>query len=44
MIETETVIDTCKTKKRQPQHLAEAILDKIAGGWVNAFANWTKSF
>ncbi|CNI11715.1 Uncharacterised protein [Yersinia thracica] len=42
--ETKTVINICNTKKSQPQHLADSILDKIAGGWVNAFVNWPKSF
>lgn len=44
IIETKTVIDVSGVKKSQPQHLADSILDKVAGGWVNAFLKWPKSF
>ncbi|EEQ11989.1 hypothetical protein ymoll0001_23790 [Yersinia mollaretii ATCC 43969] len=43
---TKTVINVNEVKKSQPQRLAEETLEQIAGGagWINAFANWTKSF
>ncbi|CNJ77060.1 Uncharacterised protein [Yersinia mollaretii] len=43
---TKTVINVNEVKKSQPQRLAEDALEQIAGGagWINAFANWTKSF
>ncbi|CNK20327.1 Uncharacterised protein [Yersinia frederiksenii] len=42
--ETKTAIGSNKAKKNQPQHLADDLLDQIAGGWVNAFLNWPRSF
>ncbi|CND84020.1 putative rSAM-modified RiPP, XyeA family [Yersinia kristensenii] len=46
IIETKTVIDVSDTKKNRPQHLAEDVLEQIAGGagWIKAFGNWSRSF
>lgn len=44
IIETETVIDTCKTKTNQPQRLTDSVLDKIAGSWVDSFMKFEKSW
>ncbi|WP_434524901.1 XyeA family cyclophane-containing RiPP triceptide [Photorhabdus asymbiotica] len=39
---TKTEIKGTKVKNNQPQPLTEDLLDQISGGWVNAFAKWTK--
>ncbi|HFF1621085.1 XyeA family cyclophane-containing RiPP triceptide [Yersinia enterocolitica] len=46
IIETKTVIDVSDTKKNRPQHLAEDVLEQIAGGagWIKVFGNWSRSF
>ena len=31
-------------KKEAQKALAQSILDSVSGGWVNAFARWSKSF
>ncbi|WP_372053956.1 XyeA family putative rSAM-modified RiPP [Tistrella mobilis] len=33
-----------ETCSGQLQRLSDDLLDQIAGGWVNAFAKWSKSF
>ncbi|WP_315852715.1 XyeA family cyclophane-containing RiPP triceptide [Yersinia aldovae] len=43
-IDTKTVIDVNKARVNQPQRLTDDLIDQIAGGWVNAFLNWSRSF
>lgn len=31
-------------KRAQRKVLVDSLLDTVSGGWVNAFANWTKRF
>ncbi|OKB67602.1 hypothetical protein BHU62_06565 [Serratia marcescens] len=31
-------------KKDARKALAQSMLDSVSGGWVNAFARWSKSF
>lgn len=31
-------------KKDAQKALAQSMLDSVSGGWVNAFARWSKSF
>lgn len=31
-------------KKEARKALAQSMLDSISGGWVNAFARWSKAF
>lgn len=31
-------------KKVERKVLVDSLLDTVSGGWVNAFANWTKKF
>lgn len=31
-------------KKVERKVLVDSLLDTVSGGWVNAFANWTKRF
>ncbi|WP_072085794.1 XyeA family cyclophane-containing RiPP triceptide [Yersinia aldovae] len=44
IIDTKTVIDVNKARVNQPQRLTDDLIDQIAGGWVNAFLNWSRSF
>lgn len=36
-------VDPHRNKDEQ-NVLVDSLLDSISGGWVNAFAKWTKSF
>ncbi len=31
-------------KKAQRKELVDSLLDTVSGGWINAFANWSKAF
>ncbi|WP_340617663.1 XyeA family cyclophane-containing RiPP triceptide [Xenorhabdus entomophaga] len=41
--ENKAQITNSDKKKAQRKELVDGLLDTVSGGWVNAFANWSKS-
>ncbi|MBP2169601.1 putative rSAM-modified RiPP (XyeA family) [Erwinia toletana] len=35
-------LNNADDKKAQRKILVDSLLDTVSGGWINAFANWTK--
>lgn len=39
-----TKLNNADDKRVERKVLVDSLLDTVSGGWVNAFANWTKRF
>lgn len=44
IIINKAAVPAVDSKKEEREELAKHIMDSISGGWVNAFARWSKSF